>query len=89
MVFLHTKSAKKEVYATHDAKNPVSELNQMARKSIFLRTMRNIKLSFNFMSIIVHIILDNIPGNRINRIIILCCTTVEFNFIFHSAIIIL
>lgn len=40
-------------------------------------------------SIIVHIILDNIPGNCINSIVIFCLAGIEFNFIFHSTVIIL
>ena len=40
-------------------------------------------------SIIVHIVLDNIPGNGINRIVVLCSAGIEFNFIFRSTVIIL
>ena len=40
-------------------------------------------------SIIVHIVLDNIPGNCIYSIVVLCSAGIEFNFIFHSTIIIL
>lgn len=40
-------------------------------------------------SIIVHIVLDNIPGNCINSIVVLCSAGIEFNFIFHSTIVIL
>ncbi len=39
-------------------------------------------------SIIVHIVLDNIPGNCINSIVVLCSAGIEFNFIFHFTVII-
>ncbi len=48
-----------------------------------------LSLLYTSCSIIVHIVLDNIPRNCINSIVVLCSAGIEFNFIFHSTIIIL
>ncbi len=67
---------------------PDAEIGRTAKKGR-LKSLSLLSLLYTSCSIIVHIVLDNITGNCINSIVVLCSAGIEFNFIFHSAIIIL